>query len=100
MYRKEVAEAFLLGYPFLDYLEKKYGKGNYEYIFPSPKERARREVAFLTQVGNRREIWFKTKSGTYQVNLQLENNGTILASSISFSDGIHPFEAYIKGQTK
>ena len=100
MYREEVAEAFLLGYPFLDYLEKKYGKGNYEYIFSSPETRAKREVAFLTQVGNRREIWFSTRSGTYQVNLQLENNGTILASSISFSDGIHPFEVYIKGQTK
>jgi hypothetical protein len=95
----EVAEAFLMGYPYsgyLAYLEEKYGK----YRPVSPGERERNAVAFLTQhkvdepraLGlYRREIWFYTASGTFQINILLDEQGAVRESSVSFLGKEDPF---------
>jgi len=80
IYSKEVAEAFLLGFPFLDYLEEKHGE-----IEPDPFY-SLDEMAFLTQSGSYRDILFYTKTGAYQVTLRIDEAGAIqgIGSSISY----------------
>ncbi|MDP3058517.1 MAG: hypothetical protein Q8N36_03570 [bacterium] len=93
LYSREVAEAFLLGYPYPDFLEGTYGK--YELI--SPWEKSRNAMAFLTQYpinsssitppipgAYLREIWLYTNSGVYQIALYLDKDGAILRSSNNF----------------
>ena len=89
LYSREVAEAFLLDYPFPGYLEEKHGK----YEPSSPWEKERNAIAFLSQSpindasvpgSYLREIWLYTGSGAYQVFLYVDADGTILESSTSF----------------
>ena len=109
IYSIEVAETFLLGLPFLDYIKEKYGE-----IEPSPfssldeiaslyhnkipEHERHNKLKFPIPVSYQREVWFYLKSGTYQVNICTDEAGTILGSSLSYCDGYQGFELYIKNR--
>ena len=97
MYSREVAEAFLLGHPYPDYLDARYGKPE---LFGRSKER--NEIAFLVQttidhdrdsasgipvsqdVVYQRMIEIYTGSGIYTIVLNVDQRGRILDSWSSF----------------
>lgn len=77
MYRKEVAQAFMLDYPhpdFLTQLEEEFGR--YEPQFPA--------IAFLAQHVEDsyywREIWFYTGSDTIQIHLVIDSDMNVVRS--------------------
>lgn len=92
---REVAEAFLLGYPypgFIAYLEEKHGV----YHCPGWPQGAEPKIAFLTQRGTEaRTAWIYLASDVaYQIAFQIIQEGDVwypLKGGVSFTDGSSPF---------
>jgi hypothetical protein len=97
IYCRQVVEAFLLDYPFPDFLDEKYG--SFDPV--SPRDRERGAIAFLIHTsfsgsgpygvprmenvayGRRAHIY--TGTGIYQIELLLDRHGNILRSASTFA---------------
>ena len=97
LYCRQVVGAFLLDYPYPDFLDKKYGR----FELFSPWERERDAIAFLVQSAAQhhhrdglprpqnmaygRTIQIYTADGIYSIHLALDNRGRILHSGSTFA---------------
>lgn len=97
IYCRQVVEAFLLDYPFPDFLDEKYG--SFDPV--SPRDRERGAIAFLIHTsfsgsnaysfpkmetmayGRRAHIY--TGTGIYQIELLLDRHGNVLRSGSTFA---------------
>lgn len=100
MYPREVVEAFLLGHPYPDFLDAKYGKPEL-----CGRSKERNEIAFLRQstidhertrifyhyiippeAVYQRTINIYTRSGIYTIGLYVDRRGRIIRSWSNFNN--------------